>query len=185
MAGVELLISLITNIPQIIIEIVKALPQIVIGIAEGIGKLAWMIVEAGGNLIKGLWEGIKNRGKWLWDKISGFFSGIWDGITGFFGIKSPSTLFAGLGTNMALGLGIGFEQQMKRVARDMQNAIPHRFDTDAELTVSGAVAGRSGLRGVAGQTVTQNISVTTPKALSERELAREFRNLSRKLALGV
>jgi hypothetical protein len=67
----------------------------------------------------------------------------------------------------------------------MQNAIPHRFDTDAELTISGAVAGRSGLRGAGSQSVTQNISVTTPKALSERELAREFRNLSRKLVLGV
>jgi hypothetical protein len=86
---------------------------------------------------------------------------------------------------MALGLGIGFEQQMKRVAQDMQNAIPHRFDTDAELSIGGSVAGRSSLRGAGSQSVTQNISVTTPKALSERELAREFRNLSRKLALGV
>jgi hypothetical protein len=46
--------------------------------------------------------------------------------------------------------------------------IPHRFDTSAEHTVGGMIAGRSGLRGASSQSVSQNISVTTPKALSER-----------------
>lgn len=33
--------------------------------------------------------------------------------------------------------------------------------------------------------ITQNITIISPKALSERELAREFRNTSKKLAMGV
>jgi hypothetical protein len=40
--------------------------------------------------------------------------------------------------------------------------------------------------GYAGGTViNQNVAITSPKALSEKEAAREFRNLSRKLAMGV
>ncbi|GHU34975.1 hypothetical protein FACS1894105_02760 [Clostridia bacterium] len=133
MAGVQLFIALIENLPTIIIEIVKAIPLVVGGIVEALGGLIWMIVEAGGNLIKGLWQGISDAGAWLWDKISGFFGGIVDGIKGFFGINSPSTLFANLGENMATGLGIGFGEEMNKVGRDMQKAIPHDFDIDAEI----------------------------------------------------
>jgi hypothetical protein len=41
----------------------------------------------------------------------------------------------------------------------------------------------SGQGSATGTSITQNLSVVTPKALSEKELAREFKNLSRKLAL--
>jgi hypothetical protein len=34
-----------------------------------------------------------------------------------------------------------------------------------------------------GTVINQTLSVTTPKALSEKELTREFRNLSRQLAM--
>ena len=78
---------------------------------------------------KGLWQGISNVTDWIWGKISGFFGGIVDGIKNFFGIRSPSTLFAGLGENMGQGIGVGFERAMDEVADDMQNAIPTAFDT--------------------------------------------------------
>ena len=128
-AGVELFIALIENLPTIIIEIVKAIPKIIEGIVKAFSKLIPKIVELGGNLLKGLWNGIKDAGAWLWDKISGFFGGIVDGIKGFFGIKSPSKLFAGLGKNMAEGLGVGFGDEMKTVADEMNGSIPTSFDS--------------------------------------------------------
>jgi len=135
-----------------------------------IGQMA----QVGGNLIKGLWQGVSDAGAWLWNKISGFFGGIVDRIKDFFGIHSPSTLFAGLGRNMGEGIGVGFEDAMASVSREMQNAIPSSFSVSA---------GTSGRTVSAGTSITQNISVVSPKALSEKELAREFKNLSRKLAL--
>jgi len=131
----------------------------------------------GTNLIQGLWQGISDAGAWLRDKISGFFGGVVDSIKNFFGIRSPSTLFAGLGFNMGEGIGVGFEKAMDGVARNMQNAIPTGFDMNVGMH------GYDGRSTSAGNTITQNISVVSPKALSEKELAREFRNLSRKLAL--
>ena len=122
-------------------------------------------------------EGISDAGAWLRDKISGFFGGVVDSIKNFFGIHSPSTLFAGLGRNMGEGIGVGFEEAMAGVARDMQNAIPTNFDMNAKVNGYGTSAATT------GATITQNISVVSPKALSEKEIAREFKNLSRKLAL--
>ena len=130
-AGVQLFVALIENLPTIIIEIVKAIPQIIEGIVEAIGSLAYKLVEAGGNLLKGLWESIKNAASWLWDKIKGWASSLVDGILGFFGIHSPSTVFAGIGENMGLGLGIGFIDAMDDVEKDMRDAIPTDFDLDS------------------------------------------------------
>lgn len=183
MAGVQLFVALIENLPTIIVEIVKAIPQIITGIVEAIGSLAWKLVEAGGNLIKGLWQGISNAADWIWSKIKGFFSGIVDGIKDFFGIHSPSTLFAGLGKNMGEGIGVGFEGAMDTVARDMRDAIPTQFDTAIGLNMKGKFSTQDGVLSTVGTTINQTISVVSPKALSEKELAREFKNLSRKLAL--
>ena len=174
-AGVTLLLALIKNLPSIIFEIIKAVPQIVGGIIKAFGTYYKEMGKIGANLIKGLWNGINDVRSWLWDKIKGFFNGIVDGIKGFFGIHSPSTLFAGLGANMGEGIGIGFESAMVRVSKDMINAIPTSFDINGhDKRKNPALPSTS---------ITQNISVVTPKALSEKEISREFRNLSRKLAL--
>lgn len=177
-AGVQLLVALIANLPAIIAGVVKAVPQIIAALVSGFSGSIGQIAQVGGNLIKGLWQGISDAGAWLWSKISGFFGGVVSRIKDFFGIHSPSTLFAGLGENMAQGLGAGFGNEMNRVATDMQSAVPTDFSMNAR-TYTGDSSGRGGL----GTNITQNISVVTPKALSEKELAREFKNLSRKLAM--
>ncbi len=104
MAGVQVFVALIENLPTIIIEIVKAVPQIIAGIVEAFGSLAYKIVEIGGNLLKGIWEGISNAASWLWEKITGFFSGIVDGYKELFRHSFPSTVFAQVGGNMAAGV---------------------------------------------------------------------------------
>ncbi|MEK5393017.1 tape measure protein [Margalitia sp. FSL K6-0131] len=177
LAGVQLFVALIANLPTIIVEVVKAVPQIMAGVVKAFTGYTSQMAQVGGNLIKGLWQGISDAGAWLWNKISGFFGNVVSRIKDFFGIHSPSTLFAGIGRNMGEGIGVGFEDAMATVSRDMQNAIPTRFDMN-----SSDISGQRGNYAV-GTSITQNISVVTPKALSEKELAREFRNLSRKLAL--
>ena len=84
---------------------------------------------------------------WITSKITGFFSGIVNGVKGFLGIHSPSTVFAGIGDNMAAGLGQGFENTMGGVTKDIKNAIPTKFDmpdvdgpANAAFTVNPIVA---------------------------------------------
>lgn len=142
LAGVQLFVALIENMPAIIAGIVEAIPQIIVGIIECIGSFFGDMADVGLNLIKGLWRGISDAGAWIWRKIRGFFSGIVDGIKDFFGIHSPSTLFAGLGGNMAEGVGVGFADQMKSVASDMENAIPTTLGaTDVNVVARNSVKG--------------------------------------------
>lgn len=150
LAGVQLFVALIENLPTIIIEIVKAVPEIIKGIVEAFGSLMYKIVEIGGNLVKGIWEGIKNAAKWLWEKVTGFFSGIVDGVKNFLGIHSPSTVFADMGKNMALGLGNGFESEMKGVNEQIEAAIPTPSISMADVmagTVNGIQTAMNGMGG--------------------------------------
>ena len=142
-AGIQLLVSLIKNLPTIIIEIVKAVPQIIAALVRAFSSSIGQMVQVGGNLIKGLWQGISDAGAWLWSKISGFFGGIVDKIKDFFGIHSPSTLFAGLGANMGEGIGVGFEKAMNSVSKDMQNAIPTDFDINEVNVGQSNIIGKS------------------------------------------
>nr|DAP65673.1 MAG TPA: tail tape measure [Caudoviricetes sp.]DAX85570.1 MAG TPA: tail tape measure [Caudoviricetes sp.] len=95
------------------------------------------MVEIGKNIVRGLWEGIKAMASWIGEKVSGFVGGLVDGVKGVLGIHSPSRVFAGIGQNMALGLGQGFERQMQRVTAGIQDAIP----TPTVDTVYNAAAG--------------------------------------------
>ena len=153
LAGVQLFVALIANLPRIIVEVVKAVPQIISGLVRAFTGYISSMAQVGGNLIKGLWNGISDAGAWLWSKISGFFGNVVSKIKNFFGINSPSTLFAGIGRNMGEGIGVGFEDAMTVVSRDMQNAVPTNFD----LNYRGQ--GQSGQGGAAGTSITQNLSV--------------------------
>ena len=103
------------------------------------------MVEIGKNIVMGLWEGIKLMASWIGDKVSGFVGGLVDGVKGVLGIHSPSRVFAGIGQNMALGLGQGFEKQMQSVTAGIQDAIP----TPTVDTVYNAAAGM--VNGLAAQ----------------------------------
>jgi phage-related protein len=174
-AGIQLLTSLIKNLPTIIVEIVKAVPQIIAGIVKAFTGSISQIVQVGGNLIKGLWQGISDAGAWLWNKISGFFGGVVDKIKNFFGIHSPSTLFAGLGANMGEGIGVGFEKAMAQVGDDMQNAIPTDFDMPGvDMNVNGTSGAVMG--GLGGSLITiQQMIVRSEDDI--RRISQELYNL--------
>lgn len=135
--GLQMVISLVKgiaqNIPQLVTSVLNMIATIVKTIWESIPD----IIEVGKNIVQGLWEGIKAMASWIGDKVSGFVGGLVDGVKGVLGIHSPSRVFAGIGQNMALGLGQGFERQMQRVSSGIQDAIP----TPTVDTVYNAAAG--------------------------------------------
>jgi len=92
--------------------------------------------QIGSALIRGLWQGISDMGAWIRGQIAGFMNGIVGGIKSFFGIRSPSLLFAGIGNDMAAGIGVGFEQAMTQVGDDMRKAIPTDLSVTAGTTPS-------------------------------------------------
>ncbi len=135
--GIKVILQLALGLIKAIPQLVAAIPQIITAIITGIGKAAVSIVQVGKNIVTGLWSGISSMVSWIRDKISGFVGGIVSGVKGVLGIKSPSTVFAGIGDNMAEGLGEGFDRAMNKVSGDIQDAIPTDFDINSRVNVNG------------------------------------------------
>ncbi|HQH66709.1 MAG TPA: phage tail protein [Clostridia bacterium] len=133
--GIELTVQLAFGLIKAIPQLVARLPEIVAAIVTGLGKAVGAVFEIGRNIVTGLWEGIKSLGSWIADKVSGFFSGIVDGAKSLLGIHSPSTVFAGIGENMGLGIGMGFTDAMRGVEKDIAGAIPTDFDLDMKTGI--------------------------------------------------
>lgn len=135
--GIQLIVSLVKGLAQNLPELLRGTLALVDAIISAFLDSLPDIIEVGKNIVRGLWEGIKAMASWIGEKISGFVGGLVDGVKGVLGIHSPSRVFAGIGQNMALGLGQGFERQMQRVSSGIQDAIP----TPTVDTVYNAAAG--------------------------------------------
>lgn len=126
--GIQIAMQLAVGLIQALPQIMEALPQIVNTILDGLGGIVNSVFEIGANIVRGIWEGICSLGSWIGENVSGFFGGIVDDIKEFLGIHSPSRVFAGIGENMGLGVGVGFENAMSNVEKEMQDSIPTDFD---------------------------------------------------------
>ena len=121
--GVRLIIALAGGLIKAIPRLVQNIPAIIAAIVKGLAAGTSQILEVGKNIVRGIWNGISAMGGWIREKVTGFFNGIVDGVKGILGIHSPSKVFAGIGGNMALGLGEGwngeFDAIKKSVSGDM------------------------------------------------------------------
>lgn len=116
----KLAVGIIQNLPSLLSKIPGIITSIVNGFLKGVGSFA----NVGKNLIKGLWNGINNAKDWVLDKIKGFGKGILNGLKSFFGIKSPSRVMRDeIGKYLAEGIGVGFDEELNDIYRDMKKAI--------------------------------------------------------------
>lgn len=130
--GIQLIVSLVKGLAQNLPELLRGTLALVDTIISTFLDSLPDIIEVGKDIVRGLWEGIKAMASWIGEKVSGFVGGLVDGVKGVLGIHS-----AGIGQNMALGLGQGFEKQMQSVTAGIQDAIP----TPTVDTVYNAAAG--------------------------------------------
>lgn len=122
-AAWELIKSLATGLIENLPEIGKAALEIVNTLAQGIADLWESIKDVGKNIVMGIWDGIAAMATWIKEKVTGFFGGIVDGVKGFLGIHSPSTVFADVGKNMALGLGEGWDDEFSSIKKGITSGL--------------------------------------------------------------
>lgn len=201
-AGITLTIKLaeglIKAIPQLVSKIPQIISSLVKGLANGLGNMLDMgkqllgkvkegitsgisgMLDIGKNLVQGLWNGINNAKDWVLDKIKGFGKSILNGIKSIFGIHSPSTLFRDeIGSNLAKGIGVGFEEEMVDVNDTIKSSLPTDFDLATNVNVS--KIGASSLLTSNGNNIspvtnyeTNNYNFYSPKD-SPSEYARQVR----------
>lgn len=127
--GLQMMVQLAAGIVRGIGNAVSGARNVVSSIVGALRQAPSMVLDIGTNIVSGLWQGIQNSAGWLREKVSGWVHGIMQDIKGFFGIHSPSRLMRDeVGKYLAEGIGVGFEDEMGAVSKQMQDAMP---STDA------------------------------------------------------
>ena len=93
-------------------------------IINKIREIPGQVFSIGSNIVSGIWNGISSSIGWITSKVQQFASGILNSMKAALGIQSPSTVFRDvIGKNLALGIGVGFEQEIDSVKKDMINSM--------------------------------------------------------------
>ena len=172
--------GLAKNLPQIVRSVLDMMATIVKTFVSSLPD----IVDVGKQIVRGVWDGIKAMGSWIKEKVSGFFGGIVDNVKGVLGIHSPSRVFAGIGENMALGLGEGWESEYGTIKRGITNGLD--FGTaqiGAEQSFGGQM--RSALSSIGN--VGGDISIVVQSVLDGKVIGETAYKYNRQLqrAMGV
>ncbi len=182
-AALELILTLgdglIASIPKLLAYVVEIPAAIIGGIKEGIAG----IVDIGPQIIEGLVDGIKRMGAWLEDQITGFFSGIVDGVKDLLGIHSPSRVFAGIGENMALGLGAGWDSEFSSIKNKIEDGMEFGTATvdfeSSGLAASNRTMVSNLLSGMQQSGSAANIEINITSELDGEILARKLLRYNR------
>jgi phage-related protein len=135
-AGIQLTIGLGVGLIRAIPTLVAQIPNIIRSIINAFSAYGNAYGEIGTNILKGIWDGIVAWTGALYQNIIDIGNTIVGWFEDIFDINSPSKVFAdNIGKNMALGLGVGFEDAMTGVNEQMTDAIPTDFDISASATV--------------------------------------------------
>lgn len=147
----------------------------------------WNAFKAiGTDIVNGIREGIAGAWngflRWLGEKVGG----IVDGVKKTLGIHSPSTVFAGIGENMALGLGEGWAGEIGNVQKRVQSGLDFgaahvRLQASVErMAAAGSGSGAAPAYGAHNTYVT----IHSPKAVDPVQAAREWQKTSQRMAMG-
>lgn len=167
---------------------VEGMRAVVEGIKGVFANIGETFRSFGKNMVEGIWNGINGATQWIKDKISGWVGDVTAFLKKLFGIESPSKLMRDeVGVYIARGIGVGFEEEMKKVNRQIEASIPREFDVGTKVNFGGSRQQEDGEgtfkgRAAAGVNinVTQHIHAKeTDYAGQQREAERELRQMAR------
>ena len=144
--------------------------------------------SVGRSVIDGITRGVMDTARSLARAAADAARAALDAAKSALGISSPSKVFRDeVGLQIGAGFAEGIDKSRERLMESMQGLM-NEIKAEAKVNITGldmdlkdsSLGVNPGVRGI-----TQNITIVSPKPLSERELAREFQNTSKKLAMGV
>lgn len=139
-AAFDLLFGIIDAIPMIQAELVRSLPSIISSIVTSLISGIPDLIKAGADLLEGLIKGLLDFNT-IKRAIGSLGNSIVDGFKSFFGIHSPSKLMEDeIGKNLALGIGEGFEDNIKGVKKAMVHSLDNMNADGFNINANGALA---------------------------------------------
>lgn len=152
-AGIKIIGELASGLIRAIPNLIGKIPQIISAIKNAFLSVDWLSI--GVNIIKGIASGVASAAGQLVDAAVSAATDALNWVKSKLGIHSPSRVFRDqVGKNMALGIGVGFEdnipyKDMEKQANKMVSRIQGAalgVTTSASPTASGYVASRSAVR---------------------------------------
>lgn len=153
-AAVDIVIAIAEGLIKSVGTLMEATGKLIQKVADKIKETDWK--KLGKNIVDGILTGLKNT----WSSLKNWFTGAWDnlvaGVKNLLGIHSPSRVFAGIGKNMALGVGEGWEDEFASIKKDIDNSLV--FD-DPSIAIGSSVKTTGGIfdGNIGGVSVVQNI----------------------------
>lgn len=182
-AGLELILGIISGLTQGLGNIASSAGEILETIKSAFGEKMSQIVGIGSQIVQGIWTGISNGYDWIAGKISGWVDSVVKWIKEKLGIKSPSRVMRDqVGKFMAEGIGVGFEQEMRNVNRQIQAAINTDFRVPNLGTKTSGYSGRSYNVGSGSRVV--NLYITA-KQLTEEDIRMIVRTVNEELGEAI
>lgn len=118
----------------------------------------------GRNIVSGIWAGLSGQLGWIKSLIKGWVGNVKSFIKRLFGIHSPSRwMREQIGTNLAKGLGIGFEDELGTVNKSISRSLDKTMTVMTRATMVTPTASPSAID-------TQGLAETLLSALSGIEL---------------
>lgn len=116
-------------------------------VVNEIGKLPAKMLQFGGDIVDGIWQGISGGWDWLKSQVRRLANSLFEAAKEALGINSPSKVFAdGIGKNIALGIGVGYEKAIGGVSRSITGSLTALADNgiSASVGVSGTAGAAAG-----------------------------------------
>jgi hypothetical protein len=146
--------ALVASIPRLVTYV----HHLTLSIIKNISNTDWG--KVGKNIVDGLLKGLKKAWgsikKWFTDA----FNDIVGGVNDLLGIHSPSRVFAGIGKNMALGVGEGWEDTFGDVEDDIDSSLDFGEADYGITTSSTSISDFGGASSRYGYGSSQNVNVT-------------------------
>lgn len=148
--------------------------------------IASRFMDIGGNIVGGLRDGISNAWSsfvsWISDKVGGLV----EAVKNMLGIHSPSTVFAGIGGNMALGLAEGWSDEYAGIKRKIESGLNFGA-TSVDMHTNDSSAGHYGARNAAGYPGNSwgntTVNIYSPEAVDAVQAARVWKKETQKMAI--
>lgn len=156
------------------IAAIKKLPSYMLTLWKAVGDA----------IVNGVWAGIVAKYEWFKQKVLDFFKGIINSVTAALGISSPSKVFAEIGDQMALGLGVGFERSFDDIRKQITRSL-----AGMRLELRPVVVGSAKAFGPAGGgerpsgsfsvNLNQVINLSSSSGMDEHQLKRQIKEATR------
>lgn len=139
-AALQLVISLGTGLINAIPLIVTQSTKMIAAVVDTFKKTKWG--DVGKQIVNGVLNGLKSA----WSSLTKWFTNSWNNLISsskkLLGIHSPSTVFAGIGKNTALGFGEGWEDQIDSVRKNIDDSLSFNGN-DFSIPITKTISGNS------------------------------------------